>query len=117
MKHFDRFVRKPYLSFFSLMMASSISLAASYPLPPSNDALIGQLQYSKAATGDTVIKIAKKFDVGYNAMQVANINIDMNRTFLNGMPLTIPTQHLLPNETREGIVVNLPEMRMYYFPE
>lgn len=117
MIYFNNFVGKRSLSFLTLSLISALSLAASYPLPESSESLIGQLQYSKAASGDTVVNIAKKYDVGYNAMEGANASINMARGFLNGMPLTIPTQHLLPSQPREGIVINLPEMRMYYFPK
>ncbi|OGT38081.1 MAG: hypothetical protein A3F12_03135 [Gammaproteobacteria bacterium RIFCSPHIGHO2_12_FULL_38_14] len=91
--------------------------ANSYKLPPSNDDLIGKVQYQTSETGDNVITIGEKYDVGFNAMQKANPLLDMNRGFTKGTSLQIPTSHLLPNQPRQGIVINLPEMRLYYYAE
>src|SRR3990167_9172483 len=41
----------------------------------------------------------------------------MNHRFAYGKEVIIPTQHLLPNTPRKGIVINLPEMRMYYYAD
>ena len=98
-----------------LLLVSTQVFATAYTLPPSNASLIGQMEYISAALGDNVVNIAKRYDIGFNAMENANPYISMKRGFTPGVPLVIATQHLLPNETREGIVINLPEMRMYYY--
>lgn len=90
-------------------------LATNYQLPADTNAVIGQIQYSTAQTGDTLVTIAKQYDVGYNAIEMANAHLDLNKSFPSGTSLQIPTKHLLPNQPRQGIVINLPEMRMYYF--
>ncbi|RDI46596.1 L,D-transpeptidase family protein [Aquicella lusitana] len=100
------------LSFFS-----ACSFAATYSLPASNESIIGQVQYSSAGSGDNVVTVAKRYDIGFNSLESANPYLNMGRGFTSGTPLLIPTQHLLPNQPRKGIVINLPEMRMYYYPE
>lgn len=97
------------------LLASHSAFATSYPIPPDNEALIGSAQYINAGMNDNVVTLAKQYDVGYNAMVKANPEIDMGRGFNLGTELHIPTQHLLPNQPRRGIVINLPEMRMYYY--
>lgn len=97
------------------LIVSSQADATAYKVPPSTESLIGNVQYSSTGTSDNVINIAQRYDVGYNAIENANPQLDMSKGFPVGASLQIPTQHLLPNQEREGIVINLPEMRMYYF--
>lgn len=100
---------------FSLLTHNA--LATTYDLPPSDHAIIGQVQYGTANHGDNAINMAQRFDLGFNAIENANPDLDLTRGFNAGTKLKIPTQHLLPNEARKGIIINLPEMRMYYFPK
>ena len=104
------------ISLFFLLVSTNI-FATTYQLPPVNESLIGQMKTIISSNGDTVVSIAKQYDVGFNAMESANPYLEMTRQFPVGLPLKIPTQHLLPNLPRQGIVVNLPEMRMYYYPK
>lgn len=99
------------------LLATTNAFATAYSIPPLNQVLIGEIQYSTAEEGDNVVKVAKRYDIGYNAMSIANPQLDLTRGFPAGAPMVLPTQYMLPNNTRHGIVVNLPEMRMYYFPE
>lgn len=98
------------------LLATSSAFATAYSIPATNEVLIGNIQYSSAEEGDNVVKVAKRYDIGYNAMLNANPQLDLARSFPAGAPMVLPTQHMLPNNMRDGIVVNLPEMRMYYFP-
>lgn len=91
------------------------SLATNYPLPPSNDALIGDLQYISASIGDTPTTIAQRFNIGLNA--IISANPGTTESALSAYYLTIPTEFLLPPLPRHGIIINLPEMRLYYFPK
>lgn len=98
------------------LLASSNAFATAYRLPSPNEALIGQVQTTTVNTGDTLAGIGKKYDVGYNVMKSANPQVDSTKALIAGEPIQITTQHLLPSLPREGIVINLPEMRMYYYP-
>lgn len=98
------------------LMASMPVFAATYPVPTANDSLVGEVQYASTADGDSAPSISKRYDIGFNAVANANPQLDTSRNFPAGKLLQIPTQHLLPNEARDGIVINLPEMRMYYYP-
>lgn len=99
-----------------LLLISTHAFAAAYHAPSSNQSLIGEIQYSSAGSGDTVVTLAERYDIGYNAIQNANPHINVSRGLPSSVMLQIPTQHLLPNQPRVGIVINLPEMRMYYYP-
>ena len=53
--------------------------------------------------------------MGFNELVAANPNVDPWLP-TDGTQIVIPSQHILPNEPRKGIVVNIAEMRLYYFP-
>jgi L,D-transpeptidase ErfK/SrfK len=98
-----------------ILMATSQAFATAYKIPPASEALIGDIKYNTIGANDTVVTLAQRYDIGFNAIENANPDTDMSKAFTLGAPVKIPTQHLLPNQTRKGIVINLPEMRMYYF--
>lgn len=64
---------------------------------------------------DTLLDIARYFDLGYNEIVGAHPEVD---PWLPpaGESLFIPTFWVLPKSNYEGVVVNIPEMRLYYFP-
>ena len=101
---------------FTLNSISFLSYAKTYSLPQAGSRLIGEKQYHVVVKGDYFQLIAEKYDVGFLALMAANPGID---PFLPtvGHQLVIPSQMLLPFGKREGIVINLPELRLYYFPE
>lgn len=99
----------------TLMVISSQAFATAYTLPQENESVIGKVQTGFVRSGDAAADIAKTYDIGFNEIQNANPQIDMNHRFSSGKEVMIPTQHLLPNTPRKGIVINLPEMRMYYY--
>lgn len=104
-----------YSAFFFLLSTSSV-YAASYSTPPAYESLVGDMQYSSAGANETVVTLQTQYDLGYNALENANPQLDLSRPIPYGSSVVIPTQHLLPNQPRVGIVINLPEMRMYYYP-
>jgi L,D-transpeptidase ErfK/SrfK len=63
-----------------------------------------------------LLDIARHYGVGYEEMVRANPGVDV---WLPGdnTPILLPSQHILPSGPREGIVVNLPEHRLYYYPK
>lgn len=90
--------------------------ANSYPLPPEGSRLIGQNMFHEVADdGGSLEAIAKKYNVGFLALLQANPGVDpyVPRA---GSVLTIPGQMLLPDAPREGLVLNLAELRVYYYP-
>ena len=90
--------------------------AMDYPLPPAGSRLIGQNQTYTIQEGDNKLQtIARRFNTA------AQVILETNNTIapVNPAPgtvITIPSQMLLPDTPREGIVVNLAELRLYYFP-
>lgn len=89
--------------------------AATYALPEGEDAVVGALQTHEAVHEDTFVALARRYDVGFRELELANPGVD---PWLPGAGtrLTIPTRHVLPDAPRSGIVLNVPEMRLYYYP-
>jgi L,D-transpeptidase ErfK/SrfK len=63
---------------------------------------------------DTFIHLALKHDLGYVEMRAANPYVDPWVPGRN-TKLVLPKRHILPDTKRTGLVINLPEMRMYYY--
>ncbi|MGR3181510.1 L,D-transpeptidase LdtE [Enterobacter cancerogenus] len=108
-------------SFITLILLGSLGAlntarAVDYPLPPVGSRLIGQNQTYTIQEGDNKLQdIARRFNTA------AQLILETNNTIapVNPAPgtvITIPSQMLLPDTPREGIVVNLAELRLYYFP-
>jgi len=76
----------------------------------------GRLQVTIARHEDTLTDIARRFNVGYEEIIRANPGVD---PWLpgEGTPVLLPTEFVLPDAPREGVVLNLAAMRLYYFPK
>lgn len=66
--------------------------------------------------GDTLPDIARHFGLGYSDITDANPDIEPWVPHA-GSRITIPLQFILPDSPRKGIVVNLPNMRLFYYPK
>ena len=76
--------------------------------------VVGELATYVVQEGDTLLDVGRHFDLGYNEMVAANPGVD---PWLPspGEVLVIPTEYVLPESGNQGLVVNIPEMRLYYF--
>lgn len=110
----------PRRKLFTLLAAGPVFLsfqvkAAEYELADGQDSLIGKLEKTHSAYEDTLPDIAREHDLGYDEIKLSNPDVD---TWLpgDGREILLPTQFLLPHAPRKGIVLNIPEMRLYYYP-
>ncbi|TDN55026.1 L,D-transpeptidase ErfK/SrfK [Buttiauxella sp. JUb87] len=107
------------LSWLALVLASvsSSALAVSYPLPPEGSRLVGAPLTISVPQGNTqpLEYYAAQYGQGFSNMLEANPGVD---PFLPkaGIQLIIPQQVILPDTVRQGIVINVAEMRLYYYP-
>ncbi|MBL0545426.1 L,D-transpeptidase family protein [Aeromonas jandaei] len=105
------------LLFLLLALMSALPVhARSYPLPADGSRLIGELEDYFIQQDEYLELVGKHTQIGFLALLEANPGVD---PYLPkpGTRLTLPTQMLLPDVPREGIVINLPELRLYYFPK
>ena len=76
--------------------------------------VIGSTRFYQAQAKDTFLDIARYYDLGYNELEEANPGVDP-WVPPPGQVILLPTEFVLPDAEYRGIVVNLPEMRIYYF--
>lgn len=96
------------------LLFARVTESAFYPVN-KDETVIGQITTYTTSKEDSLIEVARRFNLGYNEITDANKNLD---PFHPGQDkkVLIPTQWVLPNvESYEGIVINLPEMRLYFF--
>ncbi|MEC8461435.1 MAG: L,D-transpeptidase family protein [Pseudomonadota bacterium] len=104
-----------YMIMIIQMCVLSVS-AATFKLDANSD-LVGSLIQHQISANDTWFKIAYYYDVGYDELRAANQHVKTLSRHV-GDTLLIPSMYLLPPKNyREGIVVNLSEKRVYYFPD
>ncbi|QLF94756.1 L,D-transpeptidase family protein [Pseudomonas sp. ABC1] len=107
-------VRLSVLCLLSMLLAGR-SMALEFPLPPEGEDVVGEIRVVKARYEDTFALIGENNDLGYLEMVAANPGVD---PWLPGAgtDIILPTRFILPSGPREGIVINLSEYRMYYYP-
>jgi L,D-transpeptidase ErfK/SrfK len=90
--------------------------ASVYPLPPDGSPVVGTDTSVQTVYEDTLPDLAHRYSLGYYEIIRANPRTDV---WLPGAGKTVvlPGRRILPAGPREGLVVNLPEHRLYYFPK
>lgn len=85
-----------------------------FTIDPEHDDVVGVVQKTVVGADDTFSDIARRFNVGYEEMVRANPGVD---PWLPGAgrEVVVPTRFILPNAPRQGIVINLAAMRLWYF--
>ena len=78
--------------------------------------IVGVVQKTQASKEDTLTDIARRFNVGYEEIVRANPGVDPWVPG-EGREIVIPSQFILPNAPREGIVINAAAMRLFYYPK
>lgn len=100
-----------------LPVAVSVSPACFAATFSHTQDLIGEIRHYRVGTNESLIEIARRFDLGYNEIRDANPGVD---SFVPkpGTVVTIPTAWIPPQAPkRPALVVNIPELRLYFFPE
>jgi L,D-transpeptidase ErfK/SrfK len=89
--------------------------SATYLLPAPGDDVIGHIFTIKVQEKDSLTKLMQHYEISYNELVEANPNVNFYALKI-GQNIVIPTQYILPS-FRQGIVINIPELRLYYFPK
>lgn len=104
---------------FILSIATFVNTLSgeSFPRPSSDEnAIIGRIHMVFAHHGESLPDIGARFDLGYNQIVKANSGIDRWLP-VHGAQVIIPSEYILPDAPRDGIVLNVAELRMYYYPK
>lgn len=103
---------KTMLSLWLCMVAASVGAYTTTWRLGSD--LIGEVETAVVRSNDNVARLARRHDVGYDALVAANPGLS-DESLHAAQVLVVPHQQLLPTQTREGIVVNVAAKRLYYF--
>jgi L,D-transpeptidase ErfK/SrfK len=99
-----------------LLVAAQTLRAEIYELPPEGYDVIGAVATVTARHEDTLVDIARRHGLGYQDIVRANPGVNVWLPG-EGTEVVLPTQYVLPPGPREGVVLNLAEYRLYYYPK
>jgi L,D-transpeptidase ErfK/SrfK len=99
----------------AIMAAAMQANATVYELRADRPEVFGTVERIQATYEDTLVDLARRYSLGYEEINRANPALD---PWLPGVgsEILLPGRRILPPGPREGIVVNLPEHRLYYYP-
>jgi L,D-transpeptidase ErfK/SrfK len=106
---------RTHLLMLALLLPGAAS-AATFEMPLPEFDLIGAIHVVEAQHEDTLLDIARRYDIGQEQITRANPEVDRWLPG-DGTKVIIPTRYILPAAPREGLVLNVPEMRLYYYPK
>lgn len=94
---------------------AAAALGLLLALPARAEDLVGRASTYTIQPGDTLLDVARRFDLGFADIRAANPGVDpwMPQA---GEGVMVPAEHVLPDAPRSGIVINLAELRLYFFP-
>ncbi len=92
------------------------TLVNHFVIDSPQQTVVGVPQIVLARHTDTLSDLARAYGLGYDELAVANPGVD---PWLPGdqTPVLLPTQFVLPDVPREGIVLNIASRRLFYFPQ
>jgi L,D-transpeptidase ErfK/SrfK len=108
--------RQYMLTLLFVMALPIAAQAEQFELPPGDNDVVGALTVVAARADETLLDLARRHGLGYEDIVRANPEVD---TWLpgEGTEVLLPTRYVLPPGPRKGVILNLAEYRMYYFPE
>ena len=102
------------LALLGAAVAASPANATEFPLAP-RQAAIGAIGAYEAKSSEVLLDVARHYDLGYVDFMAANPGADPWGP-KDGQHIVIPNFFILPDAPRVGIVINLAERRLYYYP-
>lgn len=103
------------LALLFVVLSPKAEAMREYPLPAADSDVVGDVFWVTARDEDTLVQLAREHGLGAHELSRANPDVD---AWLpgEGTRIRLPIAFLLPPGPREGIVVNLAEYRLYYYP-
>jgi L,D-transpeptidase ErfK/SrfK len=98
-----------------LLAAAPAAPAATFALPTDGSTVVGAVRIILPGAQNTLLDIMRHFDIGFEEISSANPGVS---TWLPNpsVRVVIPARFILPPKPWRGIVVNIPQRRLYYFP-
>lgn len=104
----------PRMGGAALALALAPAQAEVLELPAPGEAVVGAAYSITTRYGETIPDLAEMHQVGFHELLWANPSIHPWMPG-EGVQVRIPRQYILPGARREGLVLNLPELRLYFF--
>lgn len=104
------------LAFIALNAFAAATFAAMFPLPPEGVDVVGKTQVITVPKGTDITELGQQYSIGYLEFLESNPHADLKNLWA-GQKLVVPTRFILPPVPRRGIVINLAELRLYYYPK
>ena len=110
-----RFSLRVAVILIAISAYAPVRATVSYTLKNPGDSMVGVMETVQARHEDTLPDIARANGLGFREIKLANPGVD---TWLpgQGTEIMLPTRYVLPGAPKVGIVLNIPEMRLYYYP-
>ncbi len=113
-KRFLRAVRSSGLLWLSLGFSVN-AFALTFDLPGNGATIVGDIKEVSAVTGDTFVSVARRYGLGYVELMEANPTLKPEDTLESSQAVLLPTEFILPNADHRGLVINLAELRLYFY--
>lgn len=98
-----------------ITLMAPLLCATTFSVPIGNGRVLGNNIIVYSHEDDTLLDISRQFNLGYK--EIVNANPNLDPWLLGGVQeILIPNRFILPNSAMQGIIINLAEMRLYYFP-
>lgn len=105
-------VYRSFLLFYLLHITSVHSITLD--LPPPDVQVVGELKWTQSIANDDFNSLSRRYGIGYYEIKEANPGIPPT-DIQPGTIIVLPTRFILPPGPRKGIVINLAELRLYYY--
>jgi len=111
-----RILLAAFTGLMSVLVGMPAVWAAAYRLPENGDSVVGAVTRLKLTYEDTLAAVAQRYGIGYREIIDANPDVD---PWLpgEGTVIELPTQYVLPDAPRDGVVINVAEYRLYFYPK
>ncbi len=101
-----------------ILLLASWSIAgwgATFLLPVDGSNMVGRIRVITPDPDNTMLDIARHYDLGYNEITAANPGVSIWLPGA-GARIIVPTEFILPPRPWTGIIINIAQRRLYYFP-
>ncbi|MGL6070133.1 L,D-transpeptidase family protein, partial [Craterilacuibacter sp.] len=103
------------LTLLALLMAAAGAQAQVFDLPDNGDTVVGAPQVvTIEAEGNSLFDLARHYGTGFMEITLANPGVNVWTPAANAR-VVLPTQYVLPPTPWQGVVVNIPQRRLFYF--
>lgn len=108
---------KQWLTIGTMVVSSTVpAQALTFDLPDNDATVVGSIKESSTVLGDSLVSVARRYDLGYVELLEANPDLKASQKLPSKAPVMLPTEFILPDAPHRGLVINVAELRLYFYP-